>query len=115
MAYRFTIAERERLVFVGRYMVDNLHLPLPLYMLCRLAIMNRHKLNAGFERLYGKKVKAYLLALRMEKARALLQGTDDRLEEIAAACGYGHASNLGVVYKRYFGYPPSTERRRPEP
>lgn len=112
MRYRFRSEEKERLAAVRRYIEANADAALRVGALCRMALMNRHKLNEGFERFYGKKVRAFVLALRMEKGRELLQTTEDSIEAIALVCGYGHASNFGVVYKRYFGYAPKEERNK---
>jgi AraC family transcriptional regulator, transcriptional activator of the genes for pyochelin and ferripyochelin receptors len=112
MRYRFRNEEKERLAAVRRYIETNADAVLRVDALCRMALMNRHKLNEGFQRFYGQKVRAFVLTLRMEKGRELLQTTEDSIEMIAMNCGYSHASNFGVVYKRYFGYAPKEERNK---
>ena len=74
--------------------------------------MNRHKLNEGFQRFYGKKVGKYIEAVRMQRAQELLQTTDENMATIADACGYGYAGNFCAAYKRYYGYTPMQERRK---
>ena len=114
MGYRFGKEERERLAAVERYLAENLHETVRVEGLCRLAIMGRDKLNAGFERFYGCTVRAYLTRLRMQKARELLRQTEESVGAIAAACGYEHAENFTKSYKRVFGVTPRMERKEAE-
>ncbi|HEV7329410.1 MAG TPA: AraC family transcriptional regulator [Flavisolibacter sp.] len=114
MAYRFRSEEKERLAAVASYLAAHLEETVRMDGLCALAIMNRHKLNAGFERFYGQRTLAYLHRLRMEKARALLQISEESIGSIAATCGYQHQGSFSEAYKQYHGLLPREERNRSE-
>jgi len=49
---------------------------------------------------------------RLERALTLVRDTDDTLVEIAAASGYGYASQLSREIKQATGLPPTAYRRR---
>lgn len=112
MGYRFGKSERERLAAVERYLAANLHETVGVEKLCALAAMSRQKLNAGFVRFYGKPVQVYLLALRMQLARELLQTTEESIGAIAGATGYEHPGSLSRAYKRFYGITPMDERKK---
>ena len=112
MMYRFVICDKVKLEEVRLYIAAHPHLPLRMEELCSRALMNRHKLNEGFQRFYGKKVGKYIEAVRMQRAQELLQTTDDNMAAIAEACGYGYAGNFCTAYKRYYGCTPVQERRK---
>ena len=76
-----------------------------------MALMNRHKLNEGFQKYYDKKARAYILEQRMQKARKLLLESDLSLAEIAETIGYEHANNFSTAYQKFYGHAPSKERQ----
>lgn len=55
----------------------------------------------------------YLKRLRLLKARLLLGQRQHSVARAASAVGYQSASQFSRDYKRYFGVPPVSERRRP--
>ena len=111
MRYRFRYEERERLAVVRHYLEEHLDEPVRIEALCKLAVMSRAKLNAGFVKHYGTSVQACLKNLRMKKARELLLQTEESIRAIAAACGYAHQRNFSTEYKQYYGVVPLAERR----
>jgi two-component system response regulator YesN len=50
---------------------------------------------------------AYLTALRLEKARELLQAGGHNVSEVAAAVGYESSNYFSKVFRKHFGRPPS--------
>jgi AraC-like DNA-binding protein len=54
----------------------------------------------------------WLIAQRLEHARALLMGVDTSLAEVAAACGFADQSHFTRVFSQHSGVPPGIWRRR---
>ena len=54
----------------------------------------------------GQNFTAYLNAVRIEKAQALLLETDETVLEIAFSCGYENVSYFNRVFRRQTGYSP---------
>ncbi len=55
---------------------------------------------------------AYLQALRVERAKELLEGSRRGFEDITAAVGYLDAASFRRLFKRTTGLPPAQYRRR---
>jgi transcriptional regulator GlxA family with amidase domain len=77
----------------------------------RVCLSERH-----FSRVFAKETgttpAAYVEAARVEAARRLLEGTDEPLERVAAACGLGSVETLHRVFRRRLGTTPAAYRRR---
>ncbi|MGE3128217.1 MAG: helix-turn-helix transcriptional regulator [Fimbriimonadaceae bacterium] len=64
-----------------------------------------------FKRDLGVAFHRYLLGVRLEKARELLQITEASVSEIAEETGFSSASHFSRVFTQRFGNPPSAWRR----
>lgn len=60
----------------------------------------------------GRSPMQHLTCLRMEKARQLLEASDDKLEVVAASVGYANAAIFSRVFKRWVGVAPGEFRGR---
>lgn len=61
----------------------------------------------------GKQPKAYITAIQMNKAAAMLtNGNDAQVAEVALECGFDELSAFSHAFKRTFGCSPSEYRRR---
>lgn len=85
--------------FIHAHLDEKLHYKL----LCRIACMNRNKLNAIFKFRYGTSLGRYILKARMELARKLVSEGEESLLEISERTGYLHYSNFLAAYKKYWG------------
>jgi transcriptional regulator GlxA family with amidase domain len=65
----------------------------------------------AFKSSTGHTPHAYLMRRRLFRAQALMLHTDDRLSEIACACGLADQSHLARLFRRTFGQTPRTWRR----
>ncbi|WP_426130384.1 GlxA family transcriptional regulator [Pararhizobium sp. PWRC1-1] len=54
----------------------------------------------------------FYLNVRLNEARRLIKESSDTIASIALRCGFVSASHLGSAYRRFFGNPPSDERRK---
>jgi AraC-like DNA-binding protein len=86
--------------------------PPALAGLARQAGINEFKLKRGFRTLFGTTVFGYLRAHRLETARELLTGGHVSVMEASLRVGYACPSRFASAFRRHFGVPPSTMRRR---
>lgn len=77
----------------------------------RMCLSERHFARV-FRQESGTTVGAYVEAARVEAARRLLEGTDQALEGIAAACGFGSVETLHRAMRKQTGTTPAAYRRR---
>jgi AraC-like DNA-binding protein len=82
------------------YLADNLKFNHTPAELAHKAGMSEYHLKQRFQRLFGKSVTAYLLELRMDKAKQLLGETDLSIKDIALMVGYNSASTFVHAFHR---------------
>lgn len=76
---------------------------------------NEKKLNELFRRQFGMTVHEYLVDLCLEKARLQLAGSQLQVQLIAAAAGYGNASDFSRAFRRRYGIGPRQYRQACRP
>lgn len=76
-----------------------------------LNITPRH-LERSFKKATGQNPSSYYRALRMKAARQIVMYSNDRVQDIAAAVGYGNASLFSRHYRAAFGMTPKEDRNR---
>jgi len=59
-----------------------------------------------FRQTTGASPGNYLISLRLEKAKQLLRLSDEKLESVAASCGFANANYLCRLFKQRFGLTP---------
>ncbi|HEY2134030.1 MAG TPA: AraC family transcriptional regulator [Acetobacteraceae bacterium] len=70
---------------------------------------NRFQLARAFRAAYGTSPHAYLLQIRLLRARRLLRA-GERPAAIAAACGFADQSLFGRWFRRAYGLTPAAYR-----
>lgn len=65
-----------------------------------------------FKKHYGISPHQYLIKLRMEHSKWLLENTDISIEQVAGSVGYSDFSAFYRSFKKVFGTPPSSMRKR---
>ncbi|AMJ59646.1 helix-turn-helix domain-containing protein [Bosea sp. PAMC 26642] len=68
----------------------------------------------AFKRSTGHAPHAYLIRIRVENARRLLEATDRSLTEIAFDVGYESPQSLARAFNKVLGLSPTTYRRQRE-
>ena len=80
--------------------------------LAEKAHMERYKFSRAFNARFGKSVKSYLNAVRVNKAAELLRKSPDlSVTDIAVFVGYNGISHLEKVFKEEYGVSPNKYRR----
>ncbi len=72
--------------------------------------INRSYLSSSFKKATGSSPKEYLLKLRMEKAKSLLETTQIPISSISSAVGYEDPLAFSRIFKRYSGLSPTDYR-----
>jgi AraC-like DNA-binding protein len=69
-------------------------------------------LNEEFAKEFGKSIYVFMTEHRLQQAHAALQHTHTSIKQLAAALGYSHVNNFTNAFKKKFGYPPGSLRRK---
>ncbi|MFI1383163.1 GlxA family transcriptional regulator [Embleya sp. NPDC020886] len=84
--------------------------PLTVDTLARRAGLSRRTLIRRFHEETGQPPMQWLLTARLDRAREILESTDESVEFVARRSGLGTAVNLRTLFKRHLGVPPTTYR-----
>lgn len=76
------------------------------------ARLSVRQLERLFRRHLGVTPAAYLVGVRLERARRLLRQTAMSVTDIGVACGFVSSSHFSSAYRSRFGRPPREERRQ---
>jgi len=90
---------------VRSYLILNLNNPPNSAELARIFRINEKKLKEDFKRQYGMTIYAYVVQVRMEKAKKLLL-EDHNVNEVATLLRYQSVSHFIKVFKSKHGYTP---------
>jgi transcriptional regulator GlxA family with amidase domain len=93
------------------WIVGNLDADLSVSVLAKRASMSERSFTRAFRREVGQSPAAYVEALRIEHARALLDGAPS-LEAVAQAAGFASAEVLRRAFHRRVGVSPGDYRAR---
>ncbi len=113
-AQRYDLPRQEvaRLFEVRRLIMTRLADPPSLDELADAVGTNQPRLSKGFRTLFGTTVFGYLRALRMQRARELLQGTCLPIKTIAAQIGYRSTGDLTRAVREHYGTTPTALRHQ---
>jgi len=84
--------------------------PLGVDDLARAAGLSRAHFSREFRRAFGESPHAYLLTRRLERAAALLRGTDRSVAEICFAVGLSSVGSFTTSFTRTYGMSPTAYR-----
>jgi transcriptional regulator GlxA family with amidase domain len=94
------------------WIADHLDSDLSVGALAERSFMSPRNFARVFAKEVGVTPAAYVEALRLERARMLLETTDLMLEEIATRCGFGTVETLRRTFGRHLRVSPSDYRDR---
>ena len=86
--------------------------PLDVEALARGAHMSAGHLSRQFRLAYGESPYSYLMTRRIERAMALLRGSDLGVTEVCFEVGCSSLGTFSTRFTELVGVPPSTYRRR---
>lgn len=95
--------------------LEHLGEPLGLEQMAAHALTSRRTFSRHFRKATGTTVSTWLRGQRLALAQRLLETTDDPLELVAHACGYGSASTMRQQFSAAFSISPSTYRKQFRP
>ncbi len=78
-----------------------------LSALARMVCLSEYKLQAGFKKLLGMTVYAYVIDRRLEKARLLLEHGNVKVSDVAFHVGYNELGRFAEKFRKKFGVNPS--------
>jgi AraC family transcriptional regulator, transcriptional activator of the genes for pyochelin and ferripyochelin receptors len=73
--------------------------------------LNQLKLKKGFKQVFGVGLYGFLLKIRMEKAKEMLELTSQPVKDISSFIGYQSTSSFIKVFKKRYGHSPYAWRR----
>ncbi|MGI9184788.1 MAG: helix-turn-helix domain-containing protein [Solirubrobacteraceae bacterium] len=86
--------------------------PLGVDDMARAAGLSRAHFSREFRRTFGEPPHSYLLTRRLERAAALLRGTDQSVAEICFSVGLQSVGSFTSSFTRTFGRSPTVYRAR---
>jgi transcriptional regulator GlxA family with amidase domain len=106
------MADREPLRDLQAWLPDHLGEDLSVAALAARAFMSPRNFARAFRRETGSTPAAYVEALRVERARSMLEEGSAGLDTIAAACGFGTVETLRRAFHRRVRVGPAAYRSR---
>lgn len=86
-----------------RHIWEHSHEPIGVDDLVSVAGMSRSGLHMAFWEYLGRTPGQELQRVRIDRAKRLLGGSDDKIEAIASHCGYQSANSFCIAFKRVTG------------
>jgi AraC-like DNA-binding protein len=92
----------------------NLGRPLIVSEIARTACLSPFHFHRLFAAAYGETPHRYITRLRLERAAALLHGSECGVAGVALDCGFESVGSFTTLFTRRFGTPPARFRRNGE-
>ncbi len=109
-----TVQRRRALFLEATSIIDaEYHHKLALDDIARRVATSRRQLQRAFAEAGETSFRKYLQKVRMERAAALLRGSDAPVNEVASAVGYRQPAQFAKAFRRHHGEAPSSFRGAP--
>ncbi len=96
---------------VRAHIEDHLQEPLPINLLSQMVRLSSSYFSRAFKVSFGCSPHSYILRRRIERAKFLMQSSDEPLAQVALGCGLSDQAHLSRIFRRYVGCTPSGWRR----
>ena len=106
------LAERHPLRELQAYVVEHPDEDLSVPALAERACMSERNFARAFRREVGMTPAAYVEAVRVDRARMLLESSDSPVEAVAQQCGFGTVETMRRAFARRMNVSPSDYRGR---
>lgn len=106
------ISQRADIDYVVEYINDNYAKPLYAEELAETIAMSRSHFSRVFKKETGMSVQAYIVTVRLARARLYLAKEDKKLTEIAYLCGFSSSAHFSACFSKKFRMTPSQFRAR---
>ena len=93
------------------YIRQNLAAPITNDSIARVCGISRTLFQKRFREAMGQSIREFILEKRIERALALIQGSDITLADVAERSGFKHQEYLGQIMKRSTGKTPGQLRK----
>ncbi|WP_112480170.1 helix-turn-helix domain-containing protein [Vibrio variabilis] len=94
------------------FMRNHFHSNIKIKQVTDYCRISRKTLDTRFLITHGVTAHQYLTSLRLARAKHLLKNTSDRIDSIAAQCGYPSQSYLSQVFIKQLGLTPAKYRQK---
>ncbi len=96
---------------IYQYIESNLQYEISLAELASLAGFSVAHFSRAFKLTVGKSPYAYVLMARIQRAKAILRGSDKPIAEAALECGFSSQAHLTSMFTRFVGTTPARYRK----
>jgi AraC family transcriptional regulator len=93
------------------FVESNLHRDLRLESLAGAASMSLFHFARRFKQAVGKSPHQYVVQRRVDRARNMLASGEDRIVDVATACGFSSQAHLTTAFRRALGVTPGAYRQ----
>lgn len=109
---RRTITNEKRLKTMLSYIYASYQNDITVEDIARAANISKSECFRCFRSMIGKKPVSFLNEYRLKKSLELLMTTDMQITEVCLACGFGHISYFGKLFREAYGMSPREYRSR---
>jgi AraC-like DNA-binding protein len=105
--------EKAAIVLAQRLIVADISVHYTIQQLAKKVNLNESRLKFVFKHEYKSSIYQYLLKVRMEKGKELLEAGNHQMKDIATLTGYRYLTSFITTFHKYHGYTPRSVRRMP--
>ena len=96
---------------IKNFIEENLEFDIEISHISKIFHYNEQYLGRLFKREVGKSFKSYINMRRLEKAKRLLQGTEDTVITVSGNVGFNNVTYFNRIFKKQYGITPSQIRK----
>lgn len=105
-------SKQSEIIHVKEYLDEHFVEKISLDQLSEMFFINKFYLTRKYKEQYGMTISAYLMNLRITKAKQMLRFTEKSVEDIGHECGLGELNYFSRVFKEIEGVSPSLYRKQ---